>query len=212
MPQATLALNPYILMLRFLLLGKTMDTSHIQPTYEEVEAVLAKTKAKYNASQVHGLMCGLLCSNSDATNQKWKTILFEKKPKTNTIETLEQLSESSFKQMTEFSFEFTLLLPEDDQDINERAEALGLWCQGFLMGLEQASIPIQNRHPGEVTETINDLIQISQINYGDIVDTEEDETAYFELVEYVRLGVVMIFQELRSGQFAKTSSHNNLLH
>ena len=31
-----------------------------------------------------------------------------------------------------------------------------------------------------------------------IIDDDEDETAYFELVEYVRLGVLLIFQELKN--------------
>lgn len=173
-----------------------MSTIPALPTYKEVTSALKNTPAKYHAAQVHGLMCGLICATSGKNDDHWqKQFLTEENKKS--VEILQQLYETSYHQLSDFSFEFVLLLPEDTTDINQRAESLGLWCQGFLTGLEQGNVPITNRPMSEVTEAINDLVEISQVNYGDIAENDEDETAYFELVEYVRLAVLMIFQELR---------------
>lgn len=188
-----------------------MSTTPVLPSYTEVMDELKKSPVKYNASQVHGLLCGLLCSPSEQLHEKWEKILFGEKHLKNKA-TLEQLFEITHQQLSEFSFEFSLLLPGDDADINDRTEALGLWCQGFLTGLEHAKIPIQHRKPSDITEALNDIIEISQVNFGDIADDEEDETAYFELVEYVRLAVLMIFQDLRSNNSPTTTSEQPVLH
>lgn len=187
-----------------------MTTPMSLPAYTEVVKALKKSPINYHAAQVHGLMCGIICANPGKSHQ-WETLLFAQAQNVKNQDILKHLYEASSQQLNEFSFEFTLLLPSDDNDINHRAEALGLWCQGFLTGLEQSKIPIENRPSGEVTEAINDLIEISQLNYGDIADNEEDETAYFELVEYVRLAALMIFHELRSGSVS-TSQNNSSIH
>ncbi len=127
-------------------------------------------------------------------------------------ESLQQLYEISYHQMSEFSFEFALLLPDDDININARTEALSLWCQGFLTGLKKSNVPIENREESDVTETINDILEIAQVKYGDIAEDDEDETAYFELIEYVRLGVLMIFQDLKNNSDENTGENNDTYH
>ena len=114
--------------------------------------------------------------------------------------------------MSEFSFEFTLLLPEDTADINFRTEALGLWCQGFLTGLNQSKIPIEEITSPEVTDALNDIMEVAQVEFGDIPSTDEDETAYYELVEYVRLVVLMVYHELKSSPLIERGDNDDLLH
>lgn len=189
-----------------------MGTTSSLPTYTEVANALKKTPTKFDAAQTHGLMCGLICATSGKANPHWESMLFGKQKESPTLAILQQLYETSYHQMSEFSFEFSLLLPEDTDDINQRTEALGLWCQGFLTGLEQSKIPIQNHPSPEIAEALDDLIEISQVNYGDIADDDEDETAYFELVEYVRLAALMIFHELKSNNLPNAAGDNNLLH
>ena len=172
------------------------------PDYAEINAALQDAKTTLNAAQTHGMLCGLIAATSGQVGEHWEKRLFGNKKNPQISEMLERLLEVSYHQMSEFSFEFNLLLPDDDIDINARTESLGLWCQGFLTGLEKCSVPIQNRPESEVTEALNDILAISQVSFGDIATNEEDETAYFELVEYVRLSVLMIFQELRGPQAA----------
>lgn len=166
------------------------------PTYNDIASAIKKAKLPFQSSELHGLLCGIICATSGNNQGLWEAILLGKKKRPKSLDIVQSLFETSYDQLTHFSFDFFLLLPDDEADINSRTEALGLWCQGFLTSLNKANVPIENRAPGEATEAINDLIEIAQVSFGDIISTEEDEAAYVELVEYVRLAVVLIFQEL----------------
>jgi len=165
------------------------------PTFAKLSQALSSTALKLHASQVHGLVCGILCGNptSDAA---WEELITDGKEIPKTHEMLQELYKTSAKQFKEFLFELQLLLPPDAEDLPRRAEALTLWCQGFLTGLKLAQVPIVGLEPKELTEAINDLIEIAKMNYEEVVASEEDEIAYVELVEYVRMAVILIYQDL----------------
>jgi uncharacterized protein YgfB (UPF0149 family) len=178
-----------------------MSHTPILPTYSEISSILKKTPEKYNASQLHGLLCGLMCGTLGKDAQHWQTLTGHP--------IIQQLYETTYQQLSEFSFEFALLLPSDTKDINLRTESLGLWCQGFLAGLKQVHVRLTQREPGEITDALNDITEIAQVGFGDIKANSEEETAYCELVEYVRLAILMLFQELRSKE---NPGENDFLH
>lgn len=168
-----------------------------QPTYLELDKALAKTALKLHSSQVHGIIAGLLCGKP-IEGDGWHQIVTGGEAENATKSVLEHLFKTSQKQLDEFLFDFQLLLPESEDDLPARAEGLTLWCQGFLTGLKLAEIPIVGRDASETTEAINDLIEIAKMNYEEVVATEEDEAAYVELIEYVRMAVILIYQELHA--------------
>jgi uncharacterized protein YgfB (UPF0149 family) len=182
------------------------------PDYTELNHVLKQATPKLHPSQVHGLICGLLCGSSlNIAMWKESVLGLEKVPKID--KELQALHAASLKQLKEFLFELKLLLPEDSATLPERAEALTLWSQGFLTGLKYVQIPIVERQPGEVTEAINDIIEIAKMNYEEVVASNEDEMAYVELVEYVRLAVILIYQALHADEASKqTTSPNKYFH
>ncbi len=96
--------------------------------------------------------------------------------------------------MEDFDFSFSPLLPDDDDSLQERADALGEWCRGFLLGLGYGSNSAD--WPGECTEILRDFVDITHLDPE--ASGEEDESAYAELAEYVRVGVQVIQRELRS--------------
>ncbi len=125
-----------------------------------------------------------------------------------THQVLQDLFTASGKQLDEFLFEFQLILPPDAEVLPLRAEALTLWCQGYLTGLKLAEVQLVGRSAGDVTEAINDIIEIAKMNYEEVSASEEDEAAYMELVEYVRMAAVLIYQEMHE----ETRTVNNHLH
>lgn len=181
------------------------------PTYEELSRALNKTALKLHASQVHGLVCGVLCSNANS-KAAWEDLVTGGKETAKTHDILQALYNMSEKQLADFLFEFQLILPSDSDELPIRAEALTLWCQGFLTGLKLSNIPVVDRKPSEVTEAIDDLIEIAKMNYEEVVASEEDEMAYVELVEYVRMAIILIYQELHETTESpqKTTSTNQL--
>lgn len=166
------------------------------PVFDDVTTALGQTELKLHASQVHGLITGVLCGNINQLTD-WEELVMGETLTGDTRTTMQTLYDGSAAQLADFLFEFQLLLPDDEQPLPERAEALGVWCQGFLTGLKAGGVPILNREPDELTDAINDLIEIAKMNYDEVETNEEDEAAYVELVEYVRVAVIFIYQDLR---------------
>ena len=97
---------------------------------------------------------------------------------------------------------FQLLLPDDDDELDERTEALGDWCLGFVYGLAAGGLSEDSELPEDTRELLMDFIEISRASndvgeLDDDSDEEEDEHAFVEIVEYVRTGVLLINEELQ---------------
>jgi uncharacterized protein len=179
------------------------------PTYSALDQALSHTTFKLHPAEAHGIIAGILCG--DANELDWQMVITgdaeEKIEKTDSV--LQTLYDATNKQLHDFLFELQLLLPEDDEELRARACALTLWCQGFLTGLKLAHVPFQVQSNSEMTETINDLIEISKMNYEEVVASEEDEAAFVELVEYVRMAVILLYQDLRD-EAPKIAASNQL--
>jgi len=182
------------------------------PTFRALNQALSKTTLKLHPSQVHGLITGVICGNPKST-AAWEELVTGGEDPAPTHQILQELYDSSANQLEDFLFEFQLLLPADSEDLPTRAEALTLWCQGMLTGLKLAQVQIVDREASEMTEAINDLIEIAKMNYEDVVANEEDEAAYAELVEYVRVAIILIYQDMREAETSKKSANSsNHLH
>ncbi|MDH3561200.1 MAG: UPF0149 family protein, partial [Gammaproteobacteria bacterium] len=85
----------------------------------------------------------------------------------------------------------------DDIPLALRSKALGQWCQGFLYGLALGGVPEEGGQPGNVQEIMRDFYEISQASFDHDSDDETDEAAYIEIVEYVRMSVLLCHEELQ---------------
>ncbi|MCL4116742.1 UNVERIFIED_CONTAM: hypothetical protein GTU68_035419 [Idotea baltica] len=85
----------------------------------------------------------------------------------------------------------TLLLPDDSYSLTDRLLALSQWCQGFLDGftLESDQLNLDE----EMTEVVQDLISITQVQSTLIVSDESSEADYMEIMEYVRVAPLLLF-------------------
>lgn len=54
--------------------------------------------------------------------------------------------------------------------------------------------PKLNKASAEVREVIKDLADIAQVEF-DVTDDEESETAYIELLEFVRIAAILCYSE-----------------
>jgi uncharacterized protein YgfB (UPF0149 family) len=119
----------------------------------------------------------------------------------------------SVEQMNDIDSDFDLMLPDDDEPLEARVEALGVWCQGFVFGIAIGGIKEDTELPADSKELIKDIIEISRAGY--VVDEEaelavseegdeEDEVAFMEVSEYVRMGILLIYEELQPLQSSQT--------
>jgi len=180
------------------------------PDFTELNLTLANNGVKQHPSELHGIICGIICSNQSVNN--WETLvtdLSDIKSNDDLDTTLQNLYQISDHFLNEFLFDFQLILPDDSETLPTRAEALTLWCQGFLMGLQFANITVSGSNK-DVNESLKDLVEIAKMNYEAVVANEEDEEAYTELAEYVRMAVLDVYQDLHHKPSVASDPNLNL--
>ena len=170
----------------------------------DFEHTLAMTQGNLDAPELaesHGVACGLLCRQADSTFDAYMTLLetleILHEPAAGLKDSLEDLLVSSAEQLADDNMSLTLWLPEDEEILEERTMALSQWCTGFLAGLGGGGKESLTTLSEDATDALNDLMQISKAEVVDTAESEEDENAYTEIVEYVRIVVYMIREDLR---------------
>ena len=177
--------------------------------FHDVARALADAGSTVLAAEAHGCLCGALCVRRDFALAEW---LDEILPDGSAGDhgRFESLREASSAALAGTEMEFQPLLPDDEEPLGARVEALGAWCQGFLYGFGAAGTANRSGLPESVSEFLVDLARISQA--GDVGSgTEEvEEAAYAELVEFLRVGVQLVYDELaalRAGQPLNRTDH-----
>lgn len=166
-----------------------------------VAAALRRLDAEMSVAECHGVLTGWLCAAHGLTREQW---LRHVAPGLDTGDvlaqeaaaTLEGLRQAAVAQLNDSMLDFQPLLPGDDQPLAERVEALGEWCQGFLLGMSLGGLQDVAKMPGDSGEALRDLVQLSRAASYDVGEDEEDEAAYTELLEYVRTAVLLVNEEL----------------
>ncbi|HUK02894.1 MAG TPA: UPF0149 family protein [Steroidobacteraceae bacterium] len=165
--------------------------------YSDIQHALETSRSLTDAAEAHGTLAGCLCATIGYGFEDWLAeILPEGEAGPEATEALRQLFLSTSTSLGEAQMEFTPLLPEDGQPIDTRAAALGQWCQGFLYGLGTGSLNDAQSLPGEIGEIVRDLTEITRVGVDSGDSLESNEGAYAELVEFVRVGVQLVFDEL----------------
>ncbi len=165
--------------------------------YAEIQSALTEEHSLADAAEAHGTLTGSLCSVSDYRFEYWLCdILPEGKARASGAALLRDLYRSTSDALFAPDMGFQPLLPEDGQSIIERAAALGRWCHGFLYGLGLGALRDAQRMPDALSEIVEDITEIGRA----VVDTgqseESNEAAYAELVEFLRVSVQVVFEEL----------------
>ena len=101
-------------------------------------------------------------------------------------------------QFNDDSFAFNLLLPPDSRPLSLRTHALGRWCAGFLYGLALGGFREGAARGETAAEIMKDFYEISHAGFVTEGPDEGDETAYAEIVEYLRMSVLLLYQELQA--------------
>jgi len=180
--------------------------------YEPLNKTLYYVGALTDASEAHGILCGLLCTVPiQIEDNLWlKPILGEMAVRDNLAEKSQQqlqfLKKYTEMQLESSNYEFSPLVPDDNHSLFERTQALGGWCQGFLFGFSLVNQRKMETLPESVTEFIKDLTSFTRIAPTQEKDNES-ERAYMHLIEYIRVGVLTVYQEF--SRFQKNNLKSN---
>jgi len=188
------------------------------PDISQLESLLFNVDAALGAVESHGVLCGMLCAQGSTDASQWMLhVLGEHEESSKVLqqagEKLLQIHQASVEQMNNSDVRFELMLPDDDEPLETRVEALGVWCQGFVYGLAAGGVRQDTELPEDSKELINDILEISRAGYviddeaeldADDENGDDDEIAYMEVTEYVRMGVLLIYEELQPLQSSRT--------
>lgn len=164
--------------------------------YEPLEQALTALEASSGAAAAHGRLCGMLTMSESAERARWiAEVLEETAPRGEAAKAcltlLSRLYDETREALDDPEFGLRILLPGDDEPLAVRTAALGDWCEGYLLGLAVGGLTRAAGLPGEVCEALRDIAEIAQVDTDPEAD-EDNEQAYEELVEYVRMGMLLI--------------------
>ena len=173
-----------------------------RPDYNSLSEALSKAEAELVAAESHGALCGMLCAAGSVELSRWLEQIFEELDMNNLLiqeasQLLVGLYKSTQEQLNDAEVDFQLFLPDDNELLAERAEALANWCQGFTYGLATGGLKKDRELPEDTDELIRDMVEIARLGHDSDTADETDEDAYMQLYEYVRMGVLLINEELQ---------------
>lgn len=159
--------------------------------YAELEDLLRQLGAPIGASECHGFICAQVCMNETADRRSWRECLGVEGDELETA--LTRISEEAAGELASPDFAFELMLPTDEATLGLRADALAQWCRGFLFGLGNGGLT-EAGLTGDCRELVEDMERISRARS----ELEQgEEFALMELIEFVRVGAMSVYQELR---------------
>lgn len=178
---------------------------HQAVEHDELEEALRRCGSTWNAAQAHGLLCGRLTVRGVSAGADWIAEVLKGSDPANALHgecrsMLEDLHGMSYTELAERQSEFEPLLPDDQTPASIRAEALAHWCEGFLHGL--VSGPHRDDLKAKlgsepISGIIKDMLEITRATADGDGDSEEvKESAWMELVEYVRVATQLTYEEL----------------
>jgi len=177
--------------------------------YLKLEQVLHQGDADFTVAESQAIACGVLVVNIAADKLAWvKLIVGDVDTNNNNqhraIASLGELFEQTKYQLQDSNLEFNLLLPDDDDPISHRFNSVQDWCRGFLTGIAMSGIKLEGDNsalPEDTRDLLMDFANISSSGDFDFDEEEgknaESEIALAEIIEYLRMGTLLINEELQ---------------
>ena len=196
----------------------------LQVTFPEITRVMQSAGSAVPVAEGHGCLCGALCITDDYSLDRWLEELVPVEEGAAMPDEVSQamnlLYADTVGALRGDAMTFQPFLPDDSTSLEQRTAALSQWCQGFLYGLGTTRKIDPERMPSSINEILLDFTNIGRAEVETGSETEEDEEAYTEVVEYIRAATQLIHDELeeirtgdhtlaQSRQFADTDSDSD---
>jgi yecA family protein len=174
-------------------------------THASLSAALDGLKLGVAPSELHGSLTGFLCAGGQADAAQWLGVLHIEAPKSAGADpALIQLYRDCAAALDDPDLRFEPLLPATDA-IDARADALVDWCRGFLGGLGLAG-GSPSTMSDDASEILRDLGTIAGSRF-EYENAEEDESALEEVIEFVRVGVLLLHTEMTAPKRRDVTLH-----
>ena len=171
--------------------------------FEALANLMANEGILSSPSEIHGLITGFIVTGSYADEgQILHLVLSYLELQSDTSSDLKSLILEIYsdisQQLSSEDLSFKLLLPGEDMvELYSCLQSLSLWSRGFLVGFGSGSKGLnENEFSDEIQEALRDIVNVANVDPEVSEDEEEDETAFFEVCEYLRIASMLIFAEI----------------
>lgn len=174
----------------------------IGPDYEQLTDALSLAGLNMSAAEAHGLLTGAIVSPARPGPVRlfFGTAGAPATPEAGRLLAAldDAVRETEYRlRGTEFGFE--PMLPAE-ASLHERVDALADWCRGFIYGLAAGGLRNPGELRGDAGEFLQDALQIGEVEADADASEEEQERDFAEVVEYVRIGVQLVYEELHGSR------------
>ncbi|MEB4848777.1 YecA family protein [Pseudomonas aeruginosa] len=163
--------------------------------YSAFFSLLAEAAMPVSPAELHGHLLGRVCAGAGFDEAAWQHAAAELlggAPGERLKAALSGLLGMVRQDFSAGEVAVVMLLPDDETPLAQRTEALGQWCQGFLAGFGLTAR--EGSLTGEAEEVLQDMAAIAQVQ-GQLEDSEDGETDYMEVMEYLRVAPLLLFAE-----------------
>jgi yecA family protein len=185
--------------------------------YDDWTNKLDQNAMMASAAEVHGLIAGMLSAGMSKDASLMLPVLHDFLNDGQAVNSelkaaIVQLIEETARQIADEELSFALLLPNDDEAMPERLEALVEWAQSFLVGfaIQQHDLSVFSADVREAIEQLTEVTRIDVYTQDDSSEAENEES-YFLVLEHVRVLVMTCFNEVGE-KFASEKAPNATLH
>jgi len=173
--------------------------------FDEFANHLLEQGLQSSPSEIHGCLSGLLAGGAPAEGELALVALADVLELNVHGELAGQTMELytvTASALQDEEFDFHPLLPDDETDIAQRTSSMAAWCRGFIGGFALGVAASPNKDlklSKDVQEVLEDITAFSQVESEEVVDDEESEDSYFEIVEYLRFAVLNVHMDCHPG-------------
>lgn len=185
--------------------------------YDDWTHKLDQNAMMASAAELHGLIAGMLSAGMQADAGMMLPVLHDFLNDGQAVNAelkgqIGLLIAETSSQLKDEELGFALLLPNDDEALPERLEALVEWTQSFLVGfaISQHNLSVCSADVREAIEQLTEVTRIDVYTQDDSSDAENEES-YFLVLEHVRVLVMTCFNEVGE-KFASEKVPNATLH
>ena len=160
---------------------------------QELNRVLKSLNIELSAAEFHGSLIGVLVGRTKP--EDWLIELIGKQESKNAIaresvQFLLKFVSQTQKSLNSADFKFDILIADENHSMSQRLHDLSHWCQGFLYTFALSGTKLNS----EINNIIADFTEFTRVDYSTVND-QENESAILEIIEYIKIGVLLINEE-----------------
>ncbi|HQQ64296.1 MAG TPA: UPF0149 family protein [Pseudomonadales bacterium] len=177
-------------------------------THEQLSARLQELQVAAAADALHGAITGLACAGVTPDHSSWLEQLAECLSVTELDDhrdAMAALHALVARDLGDAELGFRLMLPDEEEFLSVRAQALARWSENFVCGF----VAVQRELTDEDRDVLADIAAISQIDDDEAAEqsalnnpenAHSNELDFMALCEYVRLAAIEFYAAGAAGK------------